>query len=184
MLLSALTAEGQTINGRISDAHNGRAIAAVQVTLSGLNLGALSEGNGNYRLQNVPAGTYTASVQRLGYRPASQVVEVAQGQAVELDFELEAQALSLDAVVVTGTAGGSQVRAVGHLVERVGVPDLLSEAAVSTVEDVLTGRIPGVMMIGTPNSAGDGAQIRIRGSASMGLQGDPIFYVDGVSYDQ
>ena len=109
MLLSALTAEGQTINGRISDAHNGRAIAAVQVTLSGLNLGALSEGNGNYRLQNVPAGTYTASVQRLGYRPASQVVEVAQGQAVELDFELEAQALSLDAVVVTGTAGGSQV---------------------------------------------------------------------------
>ena len=180
MLLSALTAEGQTITGRISDAHNRQAIAAVQVSLSGLNLGALSEGNGNYRLHNVPAGTYTASVQRLGYRPASQVVEVAQGQAVELDFELEAQALSLDAVVVTGTAGGSQVRAVGHLVERVGVPDLLSEAAVSTVEDVLTGRIPGVMMIGTPNSAGDGAQIRIRGSASMGLQGDPIFYVDGV----
>ena len=180
MLLSVLTAEGQTITGQISNAHNGQAIAAVQVSLSGLNLGALSEGNGKYRLQNVPAGTYTASVQRLGYRPASQVVEVAQGQAVELDFELETQALSLDAVAVTGTAGGSQVRAVGHLVERVVVPDLLSETAVSTVEDVLTGRIPGVMMIGTPNSAGDGAQIRIRGSASMGLQGDPIFYVDGV----
>ena len=180
ILLSALTAEGQTITGRISDARNRQAIAAVQISLSGSNLGALSEGNGNYRIQNVPAGTYTASVQRLGYRAASQVVEVAQGQAVELDFELKSQALSLDAVVVTGTAGDSRVRAVGHLVERVGVPDLLSEAAVSTVEDVLTGRIPGVMMIGTPNSAGDGAQIRIRGNASMSLLGDPIFYVDGV----
>ena len=180
MLLSALPAEGQVITGRISDAHNGRAIAAVRVSLSGSSLGALSEGNGKYRIQNVPAGTHTASVQRLGYRPASQVVEVAQGQAVELDFELESQGLSLDAVVVTGTAGGSRARAVGHLVERVDVPDLLSEAAVSTVEDVLTGRIPGVMMIGSPNSAGDGAQIRIRGSASMSLLGDPIFYVDGV----
>ena len=93
---------------------------------------------------------------------------------------LESQTLSLDALVATGTVGDSPVRAVGHLVERVRVPDLVSEAAVSTVEDLLTGRIPGVMMVGTPNSAGDGAQIRIRGSASMVLLGDPIFYVDGI----
>jgi len=179
-LLLVSTAEGQTISGRISDARNGRAIAAVQVSLSGLNLGALSEGNGSYRIQNVPAGTYTASVQQPGYRPTSQVVELAQGQTAELDFELESQILSLDVLVATGTVGDSQMHAVGHLVERVLVPDLLSQAAVSTVEDVLTGRIPGVMMIGAPNSAGDGAQIRIRGNASMALLGDPIFYVDGV----
>ena len=178
--LSVSTAEGQTISGRISDARNGRAIAAVQVFLSGLNLGALSEGNGSYRIQNVPAGTYTASVQQPGYRPTSQVVELTQGQTAELDFELESQTLSLDALVTTGTPRDSRVRAVGHLVERVRVPNLLSQAAVSTVEDVLTGRIPGVMMIGTPNSAGDGAQIRIRGNASMALLGEPIFYVDGV----
>ena len=111
---------------------------------------------------------------------AAMLLSASTVEAVELYFQLESRALSLDTVVVTGTAGGSQVRAIGHLVERVDVPLLLSEAAVSTVEDVLTGRIPGVTMIGTPNSAGDGAQIRIRGSASLSLPGDPIFYVDGI----
>ena len=179
-LLSAVAAEAQTISGSVTDAQNTQSLAAVQVFISELNLGVLSEGNGSYAIQNVMAGTHTVTAQRIGYRTAEQTVTVAAGQTVNLDFELESAALALDAVVVTGTAGGSQVRAIGNLVERVGVPDLAADAPVQSVEDVLTGRVPGVMMLGTPNSAGDGAQIRIRGNASVGLPGDPIVYVDGI----
>ena len=173
-------AEAQVITGNVTDAQNGVAVPAAQVFIAELNLGSLSEGNGSYTIENVPAGTHTVSVQRLGFRLTEQTVTVAGGQTVQLDFQLETEALSLDAVVVTGTAGGSQVRAIGNLVERVGVPDLAVEAPVQTVEDVLTGRIPGVMLLGQPNSAGDGAQIRIRGNSSIGIPGDPIVYIDGV----
>ena len=179
-LLSAMSAQAQVITGSISDAANQVPIPAVQVFIADLNLGALSEGDGSYSIEGVPAGTHTVTVQRLGYRPGEETVTVAAGQTVQLNCDLETEALSLDAVVVTGTAGGSQVRAIGNLVERVGIPDLIADNPVQTVEDVLTGRMPGVMMLGTPNSAGDGAQIRIRGNASVGLPGDPIVFVDGV----
>ena len=180
LVMSSATAHAQVITGSVTDSQTGVAVPATQVFISELNLGSLSEGNGSYTINDVPAGTHTVSVQRLGYRPIEQTVTVAGGQTVQLDFELETEALALDAVVVTGTAGGSQVRAIGNLVERVGVPDLAVEAPVQTVEDVLTGRIPGVMLLGQPNSAGDGAQIRIRGNASIGIPGDPIVYIDGV----
>ena len=180
LLLFAVSARAQSIAGRISGADGGQAIAAAQVSLPELSLGVLSEGDGRYLIEHVPVGTYTVSVQRLGYRPAAQVVEVWEGEAIQLDFELPSRALSLDAVFVTGTVGGSPVRAIGSLAERISVPNLSSSAPVSTVEDVLTGRMPGVMLIGTPNSAGDGAQIRIRGSPSIGLIRDPLIYVDGV----
>ena len=180
MLPFTLSAQAQSITGRISRVDNGHAIAAAQVSLAELSLGARSEGDGSYLIQHVPAGTYTVFVQPLGYRPASRVLEVAEGETAQLDFELQSLVLSLDAVVVTGTVGGAPWRAIGSLAERVSVPDLSSHAAVSTVEDVLTGRIPGVMLIGTPSSAGDGAQIRIRGSPSIGLLRDPLVYVDGI----
>ena len=61
---SAVTADAQVITGRITDAQSGQAIAAAQVFVSALDLGALSEGNGAYTIQNVPAGTHTVSVQR------------------------------------------------------------------------------------------------------------------------
>ncbi len=177
---TAVAAEAQVITGSVTDAQTGVAVPAAQVFIAEINLGSLSEGNGSYTIENVPAGTHTVTVQRLGFRQIEQAVTVAGGQTVQVDFELETEALSLDAVVVTGTAGGSQVRAIGNLVERVGVPDIATEAPVQTVEDVLTGRIPGVMLLGQPNSAGDGAQIRIRGNSSIGIPGDPIVYVDGV----
>lgn len=179
-LLSAMPAQAQVITGSISDAASNVPIPAVQVFIADLNLGGLSEGDGSYSIEGVPAGTHTVTVQRLGYRPGEETVTIAAGQTVQLNFDLETEALSLDALVVTGTAGGSQVRAIGNLVERVGIPDLIADNPIQTVEDVLTGRMPGVMMLGTPNSAGDGAQIRIRGNASVGLPGDPIVFVDGV----
>ncbi len=180
LLVLPSDAASQSISGRILAAQNGQAISAAQISLSELGLEAFSEGDGHYAIHRIPSGRYTVSVQRSGYRPATRVVEVAQGETARLDFELQPFGMALDATIVTGTAGASPLRAIGSVVERVLVPDLLSETAVSTVEDLLTGRIPGLLMVGTPGAAGDGAQIRIRASPSIGLPRDPIVYVDGV----
>jgi len=172
--------QGGTITGRITDSQSGVPIGAVQVFIQSLDLGGLSQQNGRYLLQNIPVGSHELSVARIGYGTLTQQITVGAGQVAEQNFALVEVALALDEIVVTGTAGGNQVRAIGNVVARVALPDLLVTAPVSTVEDVLQGRIPGLQMIGTPNSAGDGGQIRIRGSASVGLSGDPIIFIDGV----
>ena len=183
LVASTVTADAQVIAGRITDASSGQAIAAAQVFVSALDLGALSEGNGTYTIQNVPAGTHTVSVQRLGFAPEEQSVTLGPGQTVQLNFQLESQALSLDEIVVTGTAGGSQRRAIGNVVAQVSMDDLTSVNPVSNVEHALSGRVPGVMLLPS-TSAGGGARIRIRGNSSIGVAGDPIIFVDGVRLNE
>ena len=172
--------QGGTITGRVTDGQTGLPIGAVQVFIQALDLGGLSQQNGRYLLQNIPAGTHQLSVARIGYGTVTQQVTVGGGQVVEQNFVLAEEALALDEIVVTGTAGGNTVRAIGNVVERISLPDLLVTAPITNFEDAISGRIAGVQMIGTPNSAGDGGQILIRGAASVGLSGDPIVFIDGV----
>jgi len=120
--------QGGTITGRVVDASTGQAIAAVQVFISALDIGGLTQQSGRYLLQNVPAGTHTLSVSRIGYRTTEAEVTVAGGQTVEQNFSLAGEALQLEAIVVTGTPGGTQRRAIGHAVVSVSAISLTRAA--------------------------------------------------------
>ena len=54
--------QGGTITGRITDEQSGLPIGAVQVFIQSLDLGGLSQQNGRYLLQNIPAGTHELSM--------------------------------------------------------------------------------------------------------------------------
>ena len=49
--------QGGTVTGRVLEAQSGQPIPAVQVFISSLDLGGLTQQNGRYLIQNVPAGT-------------------------------------------------------------------------------------------------------------------------------
>ena len=110
--------QGGTITGRVTDVRSGLPVVSAQIFIQSLDLGGLSQQNGRYLLQNVPAGTHELSVARIGYRTVAQQVTVGGGQTVELNFEITEEALALDEIIVTGTAGGTQRRAIGNAVER------------------------------------------------------------------
>src|SRR5688572_28577531 len=55
------------VTGRITDATSGQSLASVQVSISAQSIGALSQVNGRYLLQNVPAGIHTLRAERIGY---------------------------------------------------------------------------------------------------------------------
>lgn len=168
-----------TIAGQITSAQGGQPLSAAQVYISDLDIGVLTQANGRYILLNVPAGTHTLTAERIGYRVSRVQVEVSPGQTVVRDFVLADEALQLDEVIVTGTAGGSQRRAIGNVVDALDIGQIAARAPISTVEDALLGRTPGVHLV-PQNAAGGGSKIRIRGHSSMALAGDPIIYVDGV----
>ncbi len=172
-------AQTGTSTGRGTSAQNGQPLPAAQVYIPALDLGVLTQANGRFTLTNVPAGVHQLTAERIGHRVTSASVTVAAGATVVQNFVMNEEALQLDEVVVTGTAGGSQRRAVGNLVAAVNVGDIAAAAPIATVEDALLGRTPGVHLMPS-TTAGGGSKIRIRGHASLALAGDPIIYVDGV----
>ncbi len=85
-------ARAGTVVGRVTDARAGGSIAAAQVFIASLGVGGVSQQNGRYLLQNVPAGTHTLTVARIGYQATLVEIEVVGDQTVEQNFVLSESA--------------------------------------------------------------------------------------------
>src|SRR5690554_3030114 len=108
-----------TVMGTVVEARTMRPLSGAQVQVVGTGIGALTNADGRFMLVNVAAGATTIRAGMIGHGSLEQPVTVSAGETTTLDFELEEQALALDEVVVTGTAGGEQRRAVGNVVSRI-----------------------------------------------------------------
>ncbi|MEX2048902.1 MAG: SusC/RagA family TonB-linked outer membrane protein [Gemmatimonadota bacterium] len=185
MLLAApgVSAQSGSIAGRIMDAQSGQTIPAAQVFIADLDIGVLSQQNGSYILLNVPAGNRAVTVQRIGYGQITQNVVVAAGQTAVLDFRVAQQALQLDEVVVTGTAGGTARRALGNSVEVLSASTITEQATITNIQGLMAGRTPGVRFGRSDGQVGGGSPITIRGVTSTLLGSQPLIYVDGIRID-
>ena len=171
------------ISGRVTDAASGQPVAGVQVVVVGTEgLGAMTLEDGRYTIANVPDGVHRLRTRRLGFTSDERSVTVA-GANVTVDFAITAVTVSLDEVVVTGTAGGTQRRAIGNVVASVSADSVLAKAPISNVGQLLGQRTAGVMMLPGTGQVGTGSAVRIRGSSSLSLTNEPIIYIDGVRMD-
>lgn len=171
------------VSGQVRTAGTLRPLAGAQVSIPGTGIGALTNASGRYRLEDVPAGELTLRVQIIGYGRAERTVTILAGQTVVVDFELTEQALELDEIVVTGTAGGAQRRAIGNVVETMDVDEVLSVAPVQNVQQLLSQRTAGMIQLPAAGQVGTGSPIRIRGLSSMSLGNGPLVYIDGIRVD-
>ena len=74
------------------------------------------------------AGTYTIRAEIIGFQSVQQEVTVTAGGAATVDFALSIQAISMDELVVTGTAGSSRRREVGNSVAAINTVNTLTLA--------------------------------------------------------
>src|SRR5688500_19272908 len=86
-----------------------------------------------------------------------------------LRIPLTEQSVALDAVVVTGTAGGQSKRELGNAVTTINASDAKEIGAINSVQKLLSGRAPGLIVQSASGNVGAGASIRIRGASSMSL---------------
>jgi TonB-dependent starch-binding outer membrane protein SusC len=176
---SALEAqEAGTIIGLVVDATNQRPISGAQVSVPAANLGTLARTNGRFILLNVPAGPAEVRVEFIGYGTATQTVEVPPGGTVEANFQIRQEALGLDEIVVTGTAGQARRREVGNTISQINLAQVAEP--VSSVDNLLSGRATAMTVNPGAATMGAGAQIRLRGNVSMTQSNQPLVYVDGV----
>lgn len=173
-----------SITGVVIDTRSRKPLPGVQVHLPEHQIGAITDNVGRYRLNNVPAGEVLVRADLIGYGTSQRTVTIADDQAVTVDFELMQEALALDAVVVTGTPGGTQRRAIGNVVERIDAGSVLQRSPAIDIQQLIGQRNPGVSVMPSSGQVGGvGGAIRIRGVSSLTQNNSPMLYVDGVRVD-
>lgn len=179
LIAGPLTAQevGQ-VAGEVVDATTGMPVPYIQVFIADANVGALTDERGRFRVADVPTGTRVVRAEGLGYRPSETQVSVSEGTTTEIALSLQPEHLRLDEIVVSGTAAGALGRQVPHSVGRLDMSRI--DEPIATVDQLLTGRLPGVTVQQSSGTAGAGSQIRLRGNVSAALSNEPLVYVDGV----
>ena len=183
LLLGAPTqaaAQNQEIRGTVVDGVSLQPLAGAEVLVVGTTVKAQSDANGRFRLSGLTGPEVLLQVRLVTYGMVQRRVRVGD-PAVRI--ELRKTAVTLDALVVTGTAGATEQRAVGNAVSRTDVADVMRTAPANDIQTVLADRAPGVTTMATQGNVGSGAMIRIRGITSMFLPNDPLVYIDGIRMD-
>ncbi|MDT8435863.1 MAG: TonB-dependent receptor [Gemmatimonadota bacterium] len=92
------------IVGKVVDASTGRAIGTAQVVVTTTGRQVLTDLEGRFFLDRVPAGSHTVRASVLGYGPKEVTdVRVLAGQSTSLDISLAQTAIEIEAITVTAT---------------------------------------------------------------------------------
>lgn len=162
-------AQGRRVSGRITE--NGQGIPGATVQVKGTRTGTTTNADGNYSI-NVNGDNATLVVSSVGFK--TQEVEV--GSRTAVDVGLEADALALNEVVVTGYTTDTKRETTGA-VSTVKAKDLTVVPS-GNVEQQLQGRVAGLTVI-TNGQPGTASQVRVRGFGAFGGN-QPLYVVDGV----
>ncbi len=172
---AALSAQGRTIRGTVSDELGAR-VAFPQVAIRGTQIGTVGDENGNFVLQNAPAGDLTLVVTRIGYRSSEASVPASANSA---SITLNTDYLAVEELVVTGRATQLRRLNLPNPVETISGEEL-EQVPVQTVDRALQGRVTGAVIASNSGAPGGGLQLNIRGSSSVNAAAEPLYIVDGV----
>jgi TonB-linked SusC/RagA family outer membrane protein len=168
-----------TIVGVVTESTSARPLSGAQVFIPTLNMGVLTNAEGRFLLDAVPAGEHSIEAQIIGYASATQEVTVVSGETVTVDFSLTQRALTLGAIVATGVAAETPSTQLPFTVDRI---DFSRDMPVvpSSPESLLRGRLPGVSVVQGSGQPGEEADIVLRGATSISGGQSPLVIIDGV----
>jgi TonB-linked SusC/RagA family outer membrane protein len=170
-------AQDGEVAGTVTAAQSQRPLAGAQVEVQGTARRVVTDAAGRFRIGALTGTDVTLRVTTLGYQSATRAARVGD---TDVRISLAETAVSIDALVVTGTPGATQRRSLGNAVGTIDAARVVEEAQVNNVQQLLNGRAPGVVIQPASGGVGTGSRIRIRGASSFSLSNEPLIYVDGV----
>ena len=180
MLASTGAAQERNVAGRVVSADTREPLSDAQILVTGTERGVLSQTNGRFLLLNLSGDQVTLQVTLIGHRTLTQTVRVGDTNVV---LALEPTAVELNAIVVTGTPGAQQIRALGNAVGKLEASHLTEISAPTDVRQLIGARVPGVSLANGMGGVGAGGSTAIRGVGSLSLSHEPLVYVDGIRID-
>jgi TonB-dependent SusC/RagA subfamily outer membrane receptor len=181
LAVHAASAQG-VVRGAVVDAATGETIPGANVVLEGTGLGVATGLDGQFRIESVPAGSYTLVASFLGYRRYTAPVAVRDGETTTVTVSIEEDRLGLEEVVVTGQGAAVETRRLSTTVEVVTTRELEATPA-TRLDELLQAKLPGAQVRFSSGQPGTASLIRSRGPISAFSSTTPVIYVDGVRVD-
>ena len=110
MLAAAIMVTATALNAQHSDANifgdvqsDGEHIPFATVHIEGTNIGTATDITGHYMLIDLPPGKHVLVAAYIGYSTVRKEITIEAEQVLEVNFELEAETMAIDEVVITGT---------------------------------------------------------------------------------
>ncbi|GAB3637242.1 TonB-dependent receptor [Hymenobacter arcticus] len=170
--LAATAPQDVPVAGRVMQP-NGEGLPGVTVLVKGTTIGTTTGADGSFSL-NVPENS-TLVFSSIGFKTQELAVT---GATSSLAIRLTDDAQSLNEVVVVGY--GTQTRQdLSTSVASVGGA-ALARQPVSGFDQALQGQAPGVQVTAPTGAPGAGINVRVRGNASLSLNGSPLYVIDGI----
>ena len=153
----AAAAQTGTISGRVSDAESGGPLvsASVEVVAGGGRIVAtgLTDAEGNYRLTNVPAGTYALVFMLVGYGTQRiENVRVVSGESTMTGATLTSSAFQLNPVVVSASKRQEKALEAPANVQVVSEREIADRPAVSPVDHLRNNAAVNVISTGVQSN--------------------------------
>ncbi len=149
-----LIAQGKgSITGLVLDKETGEIIIGANVLLENTNIGAATDLEGKFRIENVNPGKYNVIVSYISYSKITiKDVEVTAGKSTELKVALTSEAISVDEVVVVDKLDRSYENAlINQRKKSNSISDGISSEQIKKSNDASTSdalkRIPGVTLL-------------------------------------
>ena len=96
------------LSGKITAGKSNTPMAGASIYISDLKTGTTTDENGNYKLANLPIGTYLVEAGFVGFKNILKTIVLNQNAA--LDFVMDVSITEENEVVVTGTSKATSIR--------------------------------------------------------------------------
>lgn len=158
--------------GRVVD-EKGEPVPGAGVMIAGTSKGTLTDINGVFTLPDMKDNA-ELEISCVGYETAT-----VRGKRNARNIVLREDILLLEETVVIGY--GKQSRAkVTNAIAKIDGSKLVEDMNVSSFDQALGAKLPGVVIQQTSGAPGAGVNIKVRGTNSINYSGSPLIVVDGV----
>ena len=166
------TQQGITVTGTITD-EIGEPLSGVNISVKGTTTGVISDADGRYSIV-VPNKNAVLVYSYIGYTTNETVV----GNQTMINLSMEEDTLEMDEIVVIGYGVVRKSDLTGSVSSV--TTKQIQDQPITSLDQALNGRVPGVMIISNSGAPDQNIQVRIRGANSIYGGNDPLYVVDGV----
>ena len=163
--------QGKKISGTVVDAMG--PVIGASVLVKGTSNGVATDFDGNFTVTANPGQTLVISY--IGY--ITKEVKITAGQD-RYNVTLEEDRKVLDEVVVVGYGTMKKSDISGASVSM--GEDKVKGSIITSLDQSLQGRAAGVQAVSTSGAPGSSSSIRVRGTATINANAEPLYVIDGV----
>lgn len=166
-----------TLTGTVSDAETGEPLMGANVLHKPSSRGATTDFNGHFSL-SLPEDQATLDVTFVGYVTKQVDVNILDN---DINIQMDPDVASLGELVITGLASRVKRENLANTVTTVSADELTGTVSSPTIDNALSGKIPGANIRGTGGAPGGGFNIQMRGISTLGAgSSQPLYIIDGI----